>query len=314
MKVVAVFITLIITGCSLAQSESYFLSPKRGYDNVVEVEENRAVVYGFMPISSNEMHYFYFSKLYVIDTLQKEPSGDFYGINGKLLRNDNRLFLWVSEGEGKRPKKMEMIPDSSAYVNENMNRNYFHYVLDSMERFTAATYPNFRHFTDETWDEISQRVTTTHHNDFQREMQPFLKHLSDSIFEAHAQFTAISDSLLNNTSQTTAEEVQHVLSQLPSLSDYGSTYSKNVLDNIAIGRPELYLEVVESLPDQRNEVLSHMSKEAYKSIRTYETTHSMKKEIIRFHRKQTTTEIAAFTAYLLMDSGFIIGLVNMIAL
>jgi len=314
MKSIALFITLITTGSSLAQSESYFLSPKRGYNNVVEVEGDNAVVYGFMPISSNQMHYYYFSKLYVIDTLRKEPSGDFYGINGKLIHHNDRLLLWVSEGEGKRPTKMEMLPDSSIYVNENMNRNYFHYVLDSMERGIAATYPNFRHFTDETWDEITNQVTTEHHNDFQREIQPILRQFSDSVLSVHARFSKTTDSLMGKLPQATAPDVQSVIGQLPPLSDYGSTYTINVLDAIAISRPDLYLEVIENASEERNQILSGMSKDAYKSIKTFETTHTMKKEIIRYHRKQTATEVAAFTAYLLMDSGFIIGLVNMVAL
>lgn len=314
MKSIALLITLIAAGFSQAQTESYFLSPKRGYDHVVEVEGNKAVIYSFTPISSNQMHYYYFSKLYVIDTLQKEPSGDFYGINGKLITTNNRQFLWFSEGEGKRPRKMEMIPDSSDYVNENMNRNYAHYVLDSMERSTAETYPNFKHFTDETWDEIGARATTTHHNKFQREMKTFLKQLSDSVTLAHAGFTKTTDSLLVKLSDITVQDVQQAMTQLPPLDDYSSTYSQTILDNIAIGRPELYLEIADNLPEQRSQFFNYMSKDAYRSIKTYETTHTMKTEIIRFHRRKTAGEIAAFVGYILIDSGFIIGMVNLIAL
>ncbi len=137
------------------------------------------------------------------------------------------------------------------------------------------------------------------------------KLLMDSLVAANNRLIALNDSVEKNILTLTPEELKNNFLSRPIHVLPYDDYQEVILNTIAEKRPDLFLDLAEALPDEKAYLFNKIHERgAVKSLKKFETNKPIRKEYLKYRRKQNFKAGLLITGASLLEVGVIGGAIT----
>lgn len=207
--------------------------------------------------------------------------------------------------------------DDPSKVCEAINHSYWTALYRETILEVVAAYPHFHeyqypsHHIDNPglWESLTFKqsnpeafkVLATERN----------KRLKDSLLQTNEWLTALNDSIERNMYTLSPEELTSNLMSRPiDLSAYDE-YQEIMLESVARNRPDLFFDLAEALPEKRTYLFDRIYlPAAVKSLKRFDTEAPVKKEFVKYHRRERLKAGLVITGASLLEVGVIGGAIT----
>ena len=137
------------------------------------------------------------------------------------------------------------------------------------------------------------------------------KLLIDSLVSTNNRLISLNDSIERNIQTLTPEELKiNLLSRPIHVLPYDE-YQDVMLNKVAEKRPDLFLGLVEALPDEKAYLFNKIQeRDAVKSLKKFETNTPIRKEFLKYRRRQSFKAGLLITGAGLLEVGVIGGAIT----
>lgn len=135
--------------------------------------------------------------------------------------------------------------------------------------------------------------------------------LKDSLALTNQQLISLNDSIEKNMNILTLGELKSNLLSRPLHVYLYDEYQDEMLESVAERRPDLYFDLVEALPTEKEYLFGQVySHDAVRSLKRYRTDAPVKKEFLKYRRKERALAGLITTAVVFLDTAVIGGVVT----
>jgi hypothetical protein len=125
------------------------------------------------------------------------------------------------------------------------------------------------------------------------------------------QLISLNDSIEKNIHALTVEELKNNLMSRPIHIPAYDEYQEIMLESVAVKRPDLFFELVESLPDEKKYLFNKVyAGDAFKSLKKFDTGAPVKKEYLKYRRRENWKAGLLITGASLLEIGVIGGAIT----
>ncbi len=202
-------------------------------------------------------------------------------------------------------------------VYEAVNREYWYTIYEKTNDELESEFPMFLNhqygfnLRSETWAVLSFKQA--HPKEFKILADARNMKLKDSLTAVNQYYLGLLNSLETGADSLDLEKWKLTYSQFPTNESVYSRYTQEAVNTIAEERPDLFFGLVETLPAEEKYLFSRVySKEATRSLKSYETDAPVKKEYFKFKRRANFKFIMTATGVIILEAGIITGLIALI--
>lgn len=296
---------------SHAQStESLFLSTTGLPHYIIEIDGDVAQVITFSTIlrlgGHDEDHPVVF-----FDTLTYKGQNPNFLFTGKksTIKNIKGIPYLDLKINKYQSLKLDSIPIKKAYY--TINRGIWAKKYFEMEEELKVAFPllylDYR-IGRKKWKAIEQK--DIYYKDFFAKAEKEITILRDSITNSNQPPVDIANHILKNISTLSYEDLKAMTLQLPM--EPNNQYLITVINATCENQPEYFYRLVNDLPIERDWLLGMLKKKARKKIRKTKTNSPVKKEYLRYRRKDITRLTARASALVIGQGVVIYGIIWLI--
>ncbi|MDF3026112.1 MAG: hypothetical protein K0S23_419 [Fluviicola sp.] len=135
--------------------------------------------------------------------------------------------------------------------------------------------------------------------------------IRDSLANTNMRLIALNDSIEKHMNVLTPEMLKKNFLSRP-LHDYSyGMYTDEMLESVAEKRPDLFFDLAEALPNERTFIFDQVVySRANKALKRYNTDSPIKKEYLKYKRRENWKGGLALTGAVLLETGIIGGLIT----
>ncbi|WP_300664053.1 hypothetical protein [Fluviicola sp.] len=200
-------------------------------------------------------------------------------------------------------------------VFEAVNREYWYTVYEKTSDELKYNFPMFYDYRYDsrarTWSGLSFKQVSP--GEFEILANARNLELKDSLTKTNRYCQSLLDSVEIRMKSMNLEEWQSTYTKFP-LNDYMySEYVQEAINAVAEERPELFFELAETLPTEKEYLFSKIySKEVNKALKNYQTNAPVKKEYFRYKRRTNFKTGLIMTGITILEVGIATGLISLI--
>ena len=220
------------------------------------------------------------------DTLFRQPDNSYGNNKIKLTYDKGKHILIVHERKTKRIQ-VDTARNLNAAFSE-LNHAHFLTAYFAMCDRLDSIYPlhiHSRWTAMEKWSNMREKKFD--YRDFKIIASQYVGHLEDSISGQDAQYTALTNFLLDGMETTSYNNFRDSLVKLPITSNADQKYFSTVIQRVAAENPDYYFRLAEDLPD--NDVLFWIiyDKKLIRQLKQVPGHAAVKKDFARHQRQDT---------------------------
>ena len=137
------------------------------------------------------------------------------------------------------------------------------------------------------------------------------KLLIDSLTDTNNQLVSLNDSVEKNIHTLTVDELKLNLMSRPIHVNAYDEYQERMLESVAKNRPDLFFDLAEILPEEKKYLFDQIYfPDAVKSLKRFDTDAPIKKEFVRYHRRERLKMVLITTGAGLLEAGVIGGAIT----
>lgn len=260
----------------------------------------------------------YFIDEYIpVDTLYASGTTAYTGENSELVRDDAQYLLTMRTGDKHhRVRKMPMRFVSDERANEKFNRSWviwelreLQYEMEDNEYVNPYTTVNLHR----TPQQFLEPYKTTDYRIARSLITADIQRFKDSLFAVNKIYTELTDLFIARIATADVESTIDFLKRIPKYNEYGYLYYRATIEEMAIERTDLFFEVAEHLPEQKEAMFyCCTAKEQKKALKNAVTDSQVQKEYKKFKRRDTMFSISAVSLYTLGNVAFWGGIAYLI--
>jgi hypothetical protein len=204
--------------------------------------------------------------------------------------------------------------DNPAKVYEGINYAYWDAIYRKTIDRISREYPLFNDYYYrnrlEVWDSFDFKQVLPEVFETLANRQNEL--LSDSLSNTNRGLIALNDSIEEQLDVLDLETLKSNFLSRPIHNYAYSTYTDEMLESVAENRPDLFFALAESFPNERNPIFDNVlyARRANKVLKKYDTDSPVKKEYLKYKRKQSLKGGLILTGAILLETAVIGGLVT----
>lgn len=135
--------------------------------------------------------------------------------------------------------------------------------------------------------------------------------LKDSLLQTNRRLVSLNDSIAKNIHTLTLEELKSNFLRRPIHVPAYNEYQDAMLENVARKRPDLFFGLAEVLPDEKEYLFDCISLfDGVKSLKKFETDAPVKKEFLKYRRREQLKAGLLITGAGLLEIGVIGGAIT----
>lgn len=146
------------------------------------------------------------------------------------------------------------------------------------------------------------------------QIDAYYSHEFDSLSLVHAHYNTLVSDFLASQEPLTYARTQQLLDQLPTMESLSGSYEATVLHEVVKQDPEIYYTYLASFEQTSKNYFMLPDSEGMKKVKRTESTSPIRKELIKYRRKQNWTTAAVLTGAVIIDAAVIGGIVYLITL
>ncbi|WP_343632978.1 hypothetical protein [Fluviicola sp.] len=210
-------------------------------------------------------------------------------------------------------KKLE----NPAKLYEAINHSYWEVLyrttIDEMRNnypgFHAYRYPYYRYGSPEAWESLTfKQAEPSEFEVLSRKQNQFIK---DSLIRTNNRLIFLNDSIETHISTLTLEALKSNFMSRPIHVNAYDEYQQVMLKFVAEKRPDLFYDLVESLPEEKKYLFHKVSYgDSFKSLKKFETVSPVKREFLKYKRKESLKAGLMVTGAGLLEVGVIGGAIT----
>jgi hypothetical protein len=254
-------------------------------------------------------------------TAEFKKQSDSLGIlfsNGLMaISYDYKYFRVLELKRGKPKDRLTFLAkklDNPAKVYEGINHAYWNAVYKQTIDQISRDYPLFndyyyRHGFD-AWNSFDFKQALP--EEFESLANRQNEFIRDSLSNTNRRLIALNDSIEDQMDVLDLETLKSNFLSRPMYNYAYSTYTDEMLESVAENRPDLFFALAESLPKEKEFIFDQVlyTGDASKSLRKYSTDSPVKKEFLKYKRKESLKGGLILTGAVLLETGVIGGLVT----
>lgn len=180
------------------------------------------------------------------------------------------------------------------YYQQYYTRSYHYYATSS----TCSNYP----LQDSLGDILVQRNAIDIY--YQREY--------DSLVVVHQQYNNLVTEFISRKEVPTYESTQQVLAQIPNLQARNGSYEAAILNYVIQKNPEIFYAHVTASDQAHSQYFMVPDAQGMKKVKQTKSSSPIRKELIKYRRKQNWIGAAVVTGAVVIDVAIIGGIVYLI--
>lgn len=210
-------------------------------------------------------------------------------------------------------KKLE----NPSVIYQAINHSYWNVLYRKTMENIESNYPLFREYRYRSyrpgdysiWESMSFKQESP--ESFELLAAERNKLLIDSLTSTNKQLISLNDSIEKNMHTLTVEELKNNLMSRPIHIPAYNEYQEIMLESVAVKRPDLFFELVESLPDEKKYLFNKVyAGDAFKSLKKFDTGAPVKKEYLKYRRRENWKAGLLITGASLLEIGVIGGAIT----
>lgn len=251
---------------------------------------------------------YYLTEFYdvVVKNVQN-PDQPFFGKYSSIDRIRDQYFLRLYRPGMRKGRKFKL---DTVVVREAANKEinqgiWWNRFLDMVDKFNKK-YP-LQHYSFRNgfmlWDSI--QYMKIDYRDFPVRADQVIGKIRDSLIHLNAPRAELSGDLIENAGRYDYDTLKRRMLQLPMEYRSHSAYLSAVLLAVADRRPEFFFRLCEDLPENREMFFFTVftDKKIRRKIKRVESNSPMKKELVKYFRKQTAGIIFTTGLYVAVIGG-----------
>lgn len=266
---------------------------------------NTAVYYEYDLVAEREMEQ------------PKDSMGILYRNNFFAVSYDYRQFSVVKLKKGKpkqsyRAQKLEDPRKLFEVINHSYWNKAYDRMLDELEyEFKLFGSYRYRDFND-SWEQVDFRQVYPEGFELQATQQ--IARIKDSITGINRELISLNETVTNNIHTLTPEALKENFRKRDLHAYAYSKYTHEFLSTVALMRPDLYLELTETFPEEKKFLYREaaFNREMHRAIRKDAAPGPVKKEYLKFKRREHLKAGLILTGVVIIDAAVITGLVLLI--
>nr|WP_294859813.1 hypothetical protein [uncultured Fluviicola sp.] len=320
MKNSLVILFLCLTGISFSQKNETFYQTSTG-EFVFKFEGEDCILYRIskydnMAYREMEMHPTHRAKS------QLDSLGVLFSNGQYAISYDYKDFRLCSLKKGRVKDNRAYVAkklDDPSKVYEAINHRYWYEASKKTLDEINNDYPLFNgyyhRYDTSSWDSISfQQVVP---EEFEQRANHQIEGLKDSLDNLNCKLIALNDTIEMYMEILTLEELKRNYLNRPLDSYAYDQYQDEMLESVALNRPDLFFELAEALPNEKDAIFYSVSysRDVKKSLKSVPDS-PIKKEFSKYRRKEKwkfgLIVSAAITIETAIIGGIITGIVYLI--
>lgn len=307
----------LLTKVSFSQEVSFYQTTDKQY--AFKFGENTCILYELSK-----------DKSWVLEEWELEPAFRFEGrldslgilfSNGQYAVSYDYNYFRVSKlKNGKIRDRHTFIAkklENPSKVYEAINYTYWQVLYRKEIEKIESNYPFYREYRyrsyrpgDYTiWESMSFKQDNPETFELLADERKNL--LIDSLVYTNRRLISLNDSIEKNIRTLTPEELKNNLLSRPIHVLPYDEYQGSMLNTVAEKRPDLFLDLVEALPDEKAYLFNKIyEREAVKSLKKFDTNNPIKKEYLKHRRSQNLKSGLLITGAGLLEIGVIGGAIT----
>lgn len=248
---------------------------------------------------------------------QSDSLGILFSNGVFAISYDYKYFRVLKLKRGKAKNRLTFLAkklDDPSRIYEGINHTYWDAVYRKTINETKHNYPLFEEYYYRNgsviWRSFDFKQASPEEFEVLANRQNEL--LKDSLSNTNLELIALNDSIEKHMDSLTLEELKgNFLSRPLHHYAYGE-YTDQMLGSVAEKRPDLFFELVESLPNEKEFIFDQVmyTRDANKVLKKYHTDSPVKKEYLKYKRRENLKGGFILTGAILLETGMIGGLIT----
>lgn len=251
---------------------------------------------------------------------QSDSLGILFSNNQYAISYDYKYFRVCKLKNGKVKDRLAFVAkklEDPSGVYEAINHSYWDVLYRKTIENIESNYPHFREYRYRSyrpgdyliWESMTYKQQTP--KTFELLAAERNKLLADSLVQTNRQLISLNDSIEKNIHTLTLEELKNNLMSRPIHILPYDEYQDVMLTIVAQKRPDLFFDLAETLPDEKNYLFNKAHPgDIFKSLKKFETDSPVKKEYLKYRRRQNFKAALMITGAGLLEVGIIGGAIT----
>lgn len=207
--------------------------------------------------------------------------------------------------------------EDPSHVYEAINHSYWNTIYGKTINEMRSSYPHFHEYqylsyrigNPGLWESFSFKQTEPKVFEvLAREQDQLLK---DSLIKTNQLLISLNDSIEKSMNVLTVEELKRNLMCRPLHISAYDEYQERMLESVAKKRPDLFFDLAVALPEEKKYLFDQIYfPNAVKSLKRFDTDAPVKKEFVRYHRRERLKIVLITAGAGLLEVGVIGGAIT----
>ena len=314
MKNYLIVLFLLVSGISFSQEEETFYQTTNG-EYAFKLKGETCILYQF---SRYENSVYREWELDRVDRFKGELDslGTLFSDGEYAVSYDYKYFRILKLKRGKPKDRRTFVAkktDDPSCIYAAINHAYWDKLYEETLVETANTYMFFEydyyHREGDLWESIPFKYVES--KTFEKLANERNQQLKDSLALTNQQLISLNDSIEKNMTTLTLEELKSNFLGRPLRQFSYSTYQNEMLESVAEKRPDLFLDLAEALPAEKEYIFDLvLFGSTAKSLKKFETDSPVKKEFLKYRRRERTKVGLIMTGIVSLQAAVIGGAIT----
>lgn len=313
MKKILLFFALFLMRSAFAQPEQFYQTVNGDY--AFKFEGNVCQLYALSDYENRVYREWELGPVH--KTIGQDSSRILFSNGQYAISYDYKYFRVLKLKNGKSKKRLTFPAkklDDPVKIYEGINRAYWDVLYRKTIDQVNRDYPLFSDYYygngPSVWESFDFKQALP--EEFETLANRHNELLSDSLSNTNLKLIALNDSIKNQMNTLTLEVLKRNFLSHPLYNYSYSQYTDELLESVAEKRPDLFFDLAESLPNERKFIFDQViyARNANKALKRYDTDSPIKKEYLKYKRKENWKGGLILTGAVLLETAVIGGLVT----